>query len=108
MKAVTVQQIAKNLKKLPANKLAVVNDFVAYLAERELGQAGPTSSQPAVVLLATEEYEQLVRYKRLAVFNEFTRQLGQEIERRGLTEEELIAELEEAKREAFEEQYGER
>jgi hypothetical protein len=52
------------------------------------------------------QYEQLLLYKRLAVFNEFTRQFGQEVERRGLTEEELMIELEGTKREVFEEQYG--
>ncbi len=45
---------------------------------------------------------------RLAVFNEFTRQFGQEVERRGLTEEKLMAELEETKHEVFAEQYDRR
>jgi hypothetical protein len=107
MQTVTVQQITDNLKKLPADKLAVVYDFIAYLAEKAMGQAH-TTAQPAVTLLSTAEYEQLLRYKRLAVFNEFTRQFGQEVEKRGLTEEELMAELEESKREVFEEQYGRR
>jgi len=107
MQTVTVQQIAETLKKLPANKLAVVYDFVSYLTEKEIGQAHHTTS-PAVTLLPTAEYEQLLRYKRLAIFNDFTRQFGQEVERRGLTEEELMAELEVTKREVFEEQYGRR
>ena len=108
MEKVTVQQITDNLKKLPANKLAVVYDFVGYLTEKEIGQAKHVAAQPAVTLLATDEYEQLLRYKRLAVFNEFTRQFGQEVERRGSTEEVLMAELEETKREVVEEQYGRR
>lgn len=105
MQTVTVQQIADNLKNLPSNKLAVVYDFVAYLTEKEMGQTPPAAAQPAVTLLTTEEYEQLLQYKRLAVFNEFTHQFGQEIERRGLTEEELMAGLEETKHEVFQEQY---
>jgi ribosome-binding protein aMBF1 (putative translation factor) len=44
--------------------------------------------------------------KRLDLFDEFTRELGKEIEKRGLTEEQLMAELEETKREVFEERYG--
>jgi len=58
--------------------------------------------------MTATEYEQLLQYKRLVVFDEFTRQFGQEIEKRGLTAEELMAELEETKHEVFEEQYGRR
>jgi len=35
METVTVSQIEERLKKLPADKLAVVLDFVSYLAERQ-------------------------------------------------------------------------
>jgi len=108
MQTATIQQITDNLKKLPTNKLAVVFDFVAYLTEKATGQEQHSTDQPAVTLLPTAEYEQLLRYKRLAVFKEFTKQFGQEVERRGLTEEELMADLEETKREVFEEQYGRR
>lgn len=108
MHTVTVQQIADHLKKLPSNKLEVVYDFVAYLTEKEIGQTPPDSVQPAVTFLSKEEYDQLMQFKRLAEFNEFTRQFGQEIERRGLTEEELMAGLEETKDEVFNEQYGQR
>ncbi len=65
-----------------------------------------SSGTPVAVLLPIAEYEQLLRYKRLVVFDKFTRELGQEVERRGLTEEELMNELEETKREVFAEQYG--
>jgi hypothetical protein len=44
----------------------------------------------------------------LAIFNEFTRQFGQKVEKRSLTEKKLMAELEETKREVFEQQYGRR
>ena len=106
MSTVTIQQISDNLKKLPATKLAVIYDFVTYLIEKELGQVQSAPTQPAVTLLPTAEYEQLLQYKRLAVFNEFTRQFGQEVEKRGLTEEKLMSELEETKQEVVEEQYG--
>ncbi len=65
-----------------------------------------SSGAPIAVLLSVAEYEQLLRYKRLMVFDKFTREFGQEVERRGLSEEQLMAELEETKREVFREQYG--
>ncbi|MDO8752846.1 MAG: hypothetical protein Q7J80_03040, partial [Anaerolineales bacterium] len=46
------------------------------------------------------------RYKRLMVFDKFTREFGREIEKQGLSEEELMAELEETKREVFRERYA--
>ena len=102
MQSSTIHQITTNLRKLPAEKLAVVRDFVAYLTEKE----GEKGQKPATVLLSKTEYEQLLRYKRLAVFDDFAREFGHEIAQRGLTEEELMAELEETKRDVFEEQYG--
>lgn len=63
---------------------------------------------PVAVLLSIPEYEQLLRYKRLMVFDKFTQEFGQEVERRGLSEEEMMKDLEEAKREVFQEQYGRR
>ncbi|HLB46501.1 MAG TPA: type II toxin-antitoxin system Phd/YefM family antitoxin [Anaerolineales bacterium] len=65
-----------------------------------------SSGAPVAVLLPIAEYEQLLRYKRLMLFDKFTREFGQEVERRGLSEAELMAELEETKREVFREQYG--
>lgn len=105
MQNISIPQITENLQKLSTDKLVVVYDFVSYLTERTKGQEQQMSKSPAVVLLSSAEYKQLLRYKRLFEFNEFTRQFGQEVEKRGLTEEELINDLEEAKREVFEEQY---
>ena len=65
-----------------------------------------SSGDPIAVLLPVAEYEQLLRYKRLMIFDKSTRELGQEVERRGLSEEQVMAELEETKREVFQEQYG--
>lgn len=61
---------------------------------------------PVAVLLSVAEYDDLMRYKRLMVFDQFTREFGMEIEKRGLSEEELMAELEETKREVFRERYA--
>jgi len=104
MQAVTIPQITDNLQKLPADKLSAVYDFVRYLAEKATEKFAATD----VIQLTTSEYEQLLSYKRMAIFNEFTLQFGKEVEKRGLTEEELMADLEETKREVFEEQYGRR
>jgi len=37
MQTVTIAEITQRLRELPAEKLAVVYDFVSYLSERELG-----------------------------------------------------------------------
>lgn len=53
------------------------------------------------------EYNQPVEHqKRKAAFHDFARQLGQEVEERGLSEEEFMAELEQTKCQVFAEQYG--
>ena len=65
-----------------------------------------SSGTPVAVLLYMSEYEQLLRYKRLMVFDQLTRELGQEVEKRGLSEQELMSQLEDTKREVFLEQYG--
>jgi len=65
-----------------------------------------SSGAPVAVLLPIAEYEELLRYKRLVVFDRFTREFGQEVERRGVSEDDLMAELEETKREVFREHYG--
>ncbi|MCI0550164.1 MAG: type II toxin-antitoxin system Phd/YefM family antitoxin, partial [Anaerolineae bacterium] len=58
------------------------------------------------VLLSMAEYERLLRYQKLAVFNKLARKIGRDVEKSGLTEEQLMAELEETKREVFREQYS--
>jgi prevent-host-death family protein len=68
-----------------------------------------SSGAPVAVILSMAEYERLVAHRRresLAAFHDFARNLGKEVERRGLTEEELLADLEKTKREVFEERYG--
>ncbi|OGO41612.1 MAG: hypothetical protein A2Z04_03675 [Chloroflexi bacterium RBG_16_57_9] len=65
-----------------------------------------SSGTPVAVLLSVEEYERLLARDRIAAFDEFARKLGQEVERRGLSEEELLTGLEETKRKVFAERYG--
>ncbi len=55
-----------------------------------------------------ESQDEQKQRESLATFHDFARNLGEEIAGRGLTEEELLAELEATKREAFEERYGRR
>lgn len=55
MQTVTISQITERLRKLPADKLVVVYDFVSYLIERQLGQAlRETISEPYQTMLASE------------------------------------------------------
>lgn len=66
---------------------------------------------PVVVILSMAEYEQLMseheeRSRRLNTFQSAARTIGEEVERRGLSEEEMEAELEESKRLVYEKHYG--
>lgn len=44
--------------------------------------------------------------RRKVTFNDFARNLSQEVEKWGLSEEEFMADLEQTKRDVFTEQYG--
>lgn len=61
---------------------------------------------PVAVLLSYPEYEELMRLRAMAAHREFARALGQEAERQGLSEEQLMAELERDKRKVFDAAYG--
>ena len=63
------------------------------------------SGFPVAVLMSYQEYEKLSREGALRAFERFSRSLGREIEKRGLTEEQLLKELEESRREVFKGQY---
>jgi len=72
--------------------------------EHAIIQSGGT---PVAVLLSMAEYEQLVtRKRRKAAFHDFARNLGQEVEKRDLSEEEFMTDLEQTKRQVFAAQYG--
>jgi hypothetical protein len=57
-------------------------------------------------MISYPEYEKIMRERALALHQQLTRALGEEAERRGVTEEMLFEELEEDKRAVFEEMYG--
>ena len=81
--------------------------IVRRLGKRHEHAIIQSSGTPVAVLLSVAEYEELVAHKkRKAAFHDFARHLGQEVEARGLTEEEFAAQLEQTKRQVFTEQYG--
>jgi len=94
---VTTTQVRRNL-----------NSVIQEIRRRRKYAIIEKSGSPVAVLLSVAEYEQLLRYKRLAMFDRLTRDLGEAVERRGLSEAELMAELEETKREIFREKYAQR
>jgi prevent-host-death family protein len=65
-----------------------------------------SGGEAVAVLLPISEYERYLRYQRLSAFDKFARKIGRDVEKSGLTEEQLMAELEETKREVFREKYG--
>jgi hypothetical protein len=56
--------------------------------------------------LTIEENERLMIYERLAAFDAFSRKLGQEIEKQGLSEEQLLNDFEKTKQEVAEARYS--
>jgi prevent-host-death family protein len=66
-----------------------------------------SSGAPVAVILSMAEYERLVaRRQAKAAFYDLSRNLGREVERLGITEEEFMADLEKTKPRVFAEQYG--
>jgi hypothetical protein len=54
MLTAAIPQITKRLQELPIEKLAVVYDFVSYLAEREKEEAQAKLSEAFQTMLASE------------------------------------------------------
>lgn len=82
------------------------NTLVRQLRRRHQHAYIQSDGIPVAVLLTVEEYEHLMRDQRLAAFNSFARKLGEEVERRGITEEEALADFKKTKREVAEARYG--
>jgi prevent-host-death family protein len=66
---------------------------------------------PVIVMISLAEYKLLMRERelsaeRLKKFEAAARRAGQEFERLGLSEEEVMAQLEETKQEVYDELYG--
>ena len=56
MTAVTVEQIAEELRQLPAEKLAVVYDFVGYLRQKAASGVTPESETAALAEEGMADY----------------------------------------------------
>jgi prevent-host-death family protein len=61
---------------------------------------------PVAVMMSFEEYEEIMRERALAAHRDLVITLGKEVERQGLTEEQLMEQLEASKRRVYEERYG--
>jgi PHD/YefM family antitoxin component YafN of YafNO toxin-antitoxin module len=61
---------------------------------------------PVAVMVSYPEYEQMMRERSLATHRELVQTLGDEAERRGITEEQLMTELEEIRKAVYQETYG--
>jgi prevent-host-death family protein len=66
---------------------------------------------PVVALISIAEYEELIkerqlREERLRRFEENTKAFNEEAKRRGVTEEQVMADLEQTKKEVYQEFYG--
>jgi hypothetical protein len=55
MQTVTIAEITERLRKLPAEKLIVVYDFVSYLSERELGEISRDTATRAIEFMLASE-----------------------------------------------------
>jgi len=61
---------------------------------------------PVAVLISYQEYENLRRQRAIVAFEEFSRALGRDLEKQGLTEEQILADLEQEKQALYQEKYG--
>jgi prevent-host-death family protein len=66
---------------------------------------------PVVAIISMDEYDELLRERErreqhLKQFRKAARAIGGEFERRGLTEEQIMTELEKTKQEVYQEYYG--
>ncbi|MBU4225178.1 MAG: type II toxin-antitoxin system Phd/YefM family antitoxin [Chloroflexi bacterium] len=66
-----------------------------------------SSGAPVAVILSMAEYDKLTARRRAkSAFYDLSHNLGREVEKLGMTEEEFMADLEKTKRRVFSEQYG--
>ncbi len=108
MQAISISDINKSLRVLPEDKLVVVYDFISYLASQVKPELEKSSSKSSMaILIPIDEYERLRSIsEQKAAFYDLSRNLGRDVERKGVTEEEFLAEIKQIKREVFEKQYG--
>ena len=63
---------------------------------------------PVAVVMSYEEYNRLTGQRARQAFDHFSRALGQEIERQGITEEQVLDLVKETKEDLYKERYGRR
>jgi prevent-host-death family protein len=61
---------------------------------------------PVAVIMSFDGYESMMKECYSREFDEHSRKLGLELEKQGLSEEEVMDELEEVKKEVFRQRYG--
>jgi prevent-host-death family protein len=61
---------------------------------------------PVVVVLSLKQYEQLLQKAGLSVFEHLCQAAGQDALQQGLTEEQVVKEMEEIKQQLYQELYG--
>ena len=61
---------------------------------------------PVAVILSYQEYKTLMRERALADFEQLGRDMGKQAEAQGLTEDQLMAQLEETKKQVYPKTYG--
>jgi prevent-host-death family protein len=94
-RAISTTEIRRNL-----------NRVIQQVSNRREHAIIERGGSPVAVLLSVTEYEQLLKYKRLAAFDRLTREIGEAVEQGGLTEQELMADLEQTKRQVVKETYA--
>ena len=99
------QKIKRNVVRITElhRRLSQVIRKVALSNEHFVVEKG---GLPVAVMLSMSEYERLDKDWKLEEFERIARSLGEETERKGVTEEQLLTELEENKEEVYKETYG--
>jgi hypothetical protein len=108
MQAITISDINKSLSVLPEDKLVVVYDFISYLASQVKPELEKSRSKSSMaILIPLDEYERLKGgNEQKTAFYDLSRNLGRDVEKQGITEEEFLAGIKQTGREVFEKQYG--
>lgn len=105
--------MAQKLHKLPAQRIIRVtevrNHLGAFLNRVFRGEEHLVIEKlgiPVAAVISMREYEEFRRLLAQQLHQDLGRKLGEEAERQGLTEEELIDSMEEDRRAVYEEMYG--
>ena len=101
------QKIKRNVVRMTElhRRLSQVIRKVALSDEHFVVEKG---GLPVAVMLSMSEYERLDKDWKLEEFERIARSFGEEAELKGITEEQLMTELEETKKEVYQEAYGEK